>query len=107
MTSSGMVFTEITNQPQTHMLFFFAGVFGLTAGSLFLMWLGEQIDKYGIGNGVSLILTAGIIAQMDEAVLWVVNNFSLSSRAPRKRRSARPRCSSSSRRSSSWSPERS
>ena len=32
------------------------------------MWLGEQIDKYGIGNGVSLILTAGIIARMPNAV---------------------------------------
>ncbi len=35
-------------------LYYLAGITGLTAGSLFLMWLGEQIDKYGIGNGVSL-----------------------------------------------------
>ena len=40
----------------------------LTAGSVFLMWLGEQIDHYGIGNGVSLIITAGIIARMPVAV---------------------------------------
>jgi preprotein translocase subunit SecY len=40
----------------------------LTAGSVFLMWLGEQIDEYGIGNGVSLIITAGIIARMPQAV---------------------------------------
>ncbi|HRP63213.1 MAG TPA: preprotein translocase subunit SecY [Phycisphaerales bacterium] len=56
-------------------VFFIAGVTSLTAGSLFLMWLGEQIDKYGIGNGVSLILTAGIIAQMPNAVHWVATNF--------------------------------
>ena len=37
----------------------FAGITALTAGSIFLMWLGEQIDKYGIGNGVSLILDGG------------------------------------------------
>jgi hypothetical protein len=49
-------------------MFYLAGVTGLTAGSIFLMWLGEQIDKYGIGNGVSLILTAGIIAQMPTAM---------------------------------------
>jgi preprotein translocase subunit SecY len=42
------------------------------------MWLGEQIDKYGIGNGVSLILTAGIIARMPNAVTWVWDNFSTS-----------------------------
>ena len=79
MKESGMVYGSIIDQPQMNLLFNISGVIGLTAGSLFLMWLGEQIDKYGIGNGVSLILTAGIIAQMDEAVLWVVNEFSLSS----------------------------
>ena len=55
--------------------FYAAGVAGLTAGSLFLMWLGEQIDKYGIGNGISLILTCGILARMPDAVGWVVTNF--------------------------------
>ena len=57
------------------MIFFAAGVTALTAGSLFLMWLGEQIDKYGIGNGVSVILTAGILAQLPNAVFWIVENF--------------------------------
>jgi preprotein translocase subunit SecY len=41
----------------------------MTAGSLFLMWLGEQIDEYGIGNGISLLIMAGILAQMPRA-LW-------------------------------------
>ncbi len=61
--------------PGALVVFFLAGVTGLTAGSIFLMWLGEQIDKYGIGNGVSLVLTAGIIAQMPTAVYWVSDNF--------------------------------
>jgi preprotein translocase subunit SecY len=39
------------------------------------MWLGEQIDKYGIGNGVSIILTAGILSRMPNAIGWVVDNF--------------------------------
>jgi preprotein translocase subunit SecY len=39
----------------------------LTAGSIFLMWLGEQIDEYGIGNGVSLIIMAGIISRIPRA----------------------------------------
>ena len=33
----------------------------LTAGTVFLMWLGEQINEYGIGNGISLIIFAGIV----------------------------------------------
>jgi len=47
------------------------GVIGMTAGTVFLMWLGEQIDEYGIGNGISLIIMAGIIAQMP----WVVGQL--------------------------------
>jgi preprotein translocase subunit SecY len=39
----------------------------LTAGTVFLMWLGEQIDEYGIGNGISLIIMAGIIARIPAA----------------------------------------
>lgn len=41
----------------------------MTAGTVFLMWLGEQIDEYGIGNGVSLLIMSGILAQMPKA-LW-------------------------------------
>jgi preprotein translocase subunit SecY len=40
----------------------------MTAGTVFLMWLGEQIDEYGIGNGISLIIMAGIIARMPWAI---------------------------------------
>ena len=40
----------------------------MTAGSIFLMWLGEQIDEYGIGNGISLIIMAGIVARLPDAV---------------------------------------
>ena len=39
----------------------------MTAGTVFLMWLGEQIDEYGIGNGISLLIMAGILARMPEA----------------------------------------
>ncbi len=56
-------------------IFFVVGIATLTAGSLFLMWLGEQVDKYGIGNGVSIILTAGILSRMPNAIGWVAQNF--------------------------------
>ena len=36
----------------------------LTAGTAFLMWLGEQINEYGIGNGISLIIFGGIVARI-------------------------------------------
>ncbi len=39
----------------------------MTVGTVFLMWIGEQIDEYGIGNGISLIIMAGIIARMPDA----------------------------------------
>ena len=44
------------------------GVVGMTAGTIFLMWLGEQIDEYGIGNGISLIIMAGIVSRMPWAI---------------------------------------
>ena len=43
------------------------GVMTMTAGTVFLMWLGEQIDEYGIGNGISLLIMAGILARMPGA----------------------------------------
>ena len=43
-------------------------VMTLTAGTAFIMWLGEQITERGIGNGISLIIFAGIIARMPAAV---------------------------------------
>jgi preprotein translocase subunit SecY len=41
----------------------------LTGGTLFLMWLGEQITSRGIGNGISLIILAGIIAELPSAIV--------------------------------------
>jgi preprotein translocase subunit SecY len=54
-------------------MFMLMGVIVLTAGSMFLMWLGEQIDQFGIGNGVSLIITAGIVARMPDSIFHIWN----------------------------------
>ena len=51
-----------------------SAVLTMTCGTIFLMWLGEQIDEYGIGNGISLLIMAGIIAQMPSAALDLWNN---------------------------------
>jgi preprotein translocase subunit SecY len=50
-------------------LFFYglSSVVIMTTGCLFLMWIGEQIDEYGIGNGISLIIMAGIVARLPQA----------------------------------------
>jgi preprotein translocase subunit SecY len=53
------------------------GVVGMTAGTLFLMWLGEQIDEYGIGNGISLIIMAGILSRMPWAIMQIWQNTEL------------------------------
>ena len=50
----------------------------MTCGSVFLMWLGEQIDEYGIGNGISLLIMAGIVAQMPPALNGFLGNATLS-----------------------------
>ncbi len=44
-------------------------VITLTAGTAFIMWLGEQITERGIGNGISLIIFAGIVARMPDATI--------------------------------------
>lgn len=47
----------------------------LTAGTMLLMWLGEQINEKGIGNGISLIIFIGIIARIPSSVAAVLNTF--------------------------------
>lgn len=47
-------------------------IFILTAGTAFLMWLGEQINENGIGNGISMIIFAGIVARLPSVVRGVV-----------------------------------
>jgi len=49
--------------------FVFTAVVSLTAGTLFLMWLGEQITERGVGNGISLLIFAGIVAGLPKATV--------------------------------------
>jgi preprotein translocase subunit SecY len=52
-------------------------VLTMTAGTVFLMWLGEQIDEFGIGNGISLLIMAGILARMPGAGWELLQQASL------------------------------
>ena len=54
---------------QPGLLFEISTVVSLIGGTMFLMWLGEQITSRGIGNGVSLIIMAGIVSQLPRAVV--------------------------------------
>ncbi len=53
----------------------FVAVLVMTCGTVFLMWLGEQIDEHGIGNGISLLIMAGILAQMPKALYELIRNM--------------------------------
>ena len=52
--------------------YFVAMLMSMVVGTLFLMWVGEQIDEYGIGNGVSLIIMAGILARLPAAIITLL-----------------------------------
>jgi preprotein translocase subunit SecY len=54
-----------------------AAIMTMTAGTMFLMWLGEQIDEFGIGNGISLLIMAGILARMPSAGIQLLQKATL------------------------------
>ncbi|MFO1488743.1 MAG: preprotein translocase subunit SecY [Verrucomicrobiota bacterium] len=51
-------------------------IIALTAGTMVLMWLGEQITERGIGNGISLIITVNILARLPQAATGLIDMFS-------------------------------
>jgi len=56
-----------TNLPivtESTLIFYFVTIVTLVTGTIFIMWLGEQISDYGLGNGISLIIMCGILAQL-------------------------------------------
>ncbi len=55
--------------PQGGIPFKIMAVTTLTAGTAFIMWLGEQMTSHGIGNGISILITAGILASLPEAIV--------------------------------------
>jgi preprotein translocase subunit SecY len=59
----------------TGMMFRIITVLSLTTGTLFLMWLGDQITERGIGNGISLIITIGIVARLPAALAQAWKTF--------------------------------
>ena len=62
--------------------FTLTAVVALTAGTMFLMWLGEQITERGVGNGVSLIIFSGIVAGLPAAVIHTLEQTSNGDMSP-------------------------
>ncbi len=74
LNTNNLVYPEFQNSLE----FIIMAISGLMAGTLLLMWVGEQIDEYGIGNGISLIIMAGIIARMPYVFFEVWRGFVVS-----------------------------
>lgn len=60
-------------------LFYMITIFTMTTGTLFLMWVGEQITERGIGNGMSLIISLGIVSQLPTALGMIFQQLNLDS----------------------------
>jgi len=58
--------------PNIGFTFYFTAVVSLVTGTMFLMWLGEQITERGIGNGISILVFGGIVAGLPHAIIETV-----------------------------------
>ena len=63
-------------------LFYLTVMITMTAGTLFLMWIGEQITEKGVGNGVSLIIAVGILSSLPSMMGSIIQQLNLGSQEP-------------------------
>lgn len=68
------LYIGIVDPAQKNVITFFTVVLSFTAGTAFLMWLGEQINEKGIGNGISLIIFAGILSGGPAGIKAIIAN---------------------------------
>ncbi len=61
--------------PEPGFTFLFVGVLSITAGTMVLMWIGDQITERGVGNGMSIVITINIISSLPGALVQVWNTF--------------------------------
>jgi preprotein translocase subunit SecY len=83
---AGSIASALQNQPGVVYApgpgFILTAVVALTAGTIFLMWLGEQITERGIGNGISLLIFAGIVASLPGAAITTVQQVASGELSP-------------------------
>lgn len=65
-----------------HWLFYMVFISTMTTGTIFLMWVGEQITERGIGNGMSLIIMLGILSSLPTALGMILQQLNLDSQEP-------------------------
>jgi preprotein translocase subunit SecY len=65
----------LVSPDENRFVYFFVTITVMTAGTMLLMWIGEQITDRGIGNGVSLVITIGILARLPNAVQGAYDMF--------------------------------
>lgn len=63
-------------------LFFMITILTMTAGTMLLMWIGEQITEKGVGNGISLIITLGILSSLPTTIGSIIRKLNLDSQEP-------------------------
>lgn len=82
----GIVLPEILSFTVGHfnILYYLIFMTTMTAGTLLLMWVGEQITEHGVGNGISLIITIGILSSLPTTVGTIIGQLNLDSPAPGK-----------------------
>ena len=72
LVGNGLIYEDFLQGGGLSFSWQLTAVMTMTAGTVFLMWLGEQIDEYGIGNGISLLIMAGILARMPGALIELI-----------------------------------
>jgi preprotein translocase subunit SecY len=80
-STPGVVLSQIADVRMfdTPWLFYLLVTFTMTTGTVFLMWVGEQITEKGIGNGVSLIITVGILSSLPSTIGSIIRQLNLQS----------------------------
>lgn len=81
LSSPGIIVPEILDVQLfgASWLFYVTVMVTMTAGTLFLMWIGEQISEKGVGNGISLIISLGILASFPSTIGSIINQLNLES----------------------------
>ena len=84
LSTPGIILPEMLRMQVfgTPLIFFLVTVMTMTTGTVFLMWVGEQITERGIGNGMSLIITIGIISSLPSTMGSVIKQLNLDSQEP-------------------------
>lgn len=84
LSSPGIISNELLDVQilGTPWLFYLVTIATMTTGTIFLMWIGEQITDRGIGNGMSMIIALGILSQLPSAIGMVFQQLNLDSQEP-------------------------